>query len=474
MIDNTHSKVTNMRAGGQLVDLAAASYLQYAALVAITGLAVLLRFYRLGEWSFWIDEVLTVNYSLADMGRFWTPNSFRLIRIALDTYGVSEWSARLAPAILGILTVPLFYFPVRKYFGVWVALLATTILAISPWHLYWSQNARQYAALVLFYTSGFFAFYHWLETDRFRYLVAAGVLMLLAAIERMNAAFFGPVVLIYLTSLKLLPFGRPAGLHWRNMLLLVVPTVALALYLAFGMGMLADYTFAILGRNHNPLRVLLSVIYDIGLPLFLFGLLGGIYLLTQKSRIGLYLLLGSLFPIVLLAMMAPFTQTFSRYVFLTLPGWAILGSVAAKEVLANTTKHARVLALGLVIILLVEPISQNVLYFSFQNGNRENYKDAFALVAQHKQPGDFVVTTRSEIGEYYLNQEVVNSNRIDLDGIIASGERAWFVMDNRTHISDRLLEWIPANTLLIDTFDVYVPGKVMAMRVYLYNPEETW
>jgi hypothetical protein len=99
---------------------------------------------------------------------------------------------------------------------------------------------------------------------------------------------------------------------------------------------------------------------------------------------------------------------------------------------------ARILALGLVLVLLADAASQNVLYFTTQNGNRENYKDAYAQVQASRQPEDWVVTTRPEIAEYYMGIQPVDSNRIDLDGIIASGRPAWFVMDNRTHVSTEL------------------------------------
>jgi mannosyltransferase len=371
-----------------------------------------------------------------------------------------------------LITLPLLYFPIRRYLGVAVALLAIGLLAISPWHLFWSQNARQYTSLLLFYSLGMFVFYHWLETDRFRYLLVAGLLMILAVLERMNAAFFGPVVVLYFLSFLVFPINKPAGLNRRNLFILALPVLAFTVYQIFVLGAIEEYSFWILGRVHNPLRVLLSLVYDIGLPLFLLALAGGAYLLAQRSRLGLFLILNALVPVLILVALSPFTQAFSRYVFMILPVWAVLGAVAIKEIWMQTQKNARVLALGLALVLFAEPLSQNVLYYGFQNGNRENYKDAFALVQQHKQTEDFVVSTRSEIGEYYLGHEVVDSNRIDLDGIIASGHPAWFVMDNRTHVSERLQTWIGSETQLVDVYDVYVPGRPMTMRVYYFDPEE--
>jgi mannosyltransferase len=469
-MESIQSRLSSTEAAGRENSFLTSAAVQYIALGVITLAALLIRFYKLGVWSLWIDEVLTINYTLEDISSFWTPNSFRLIRIALDTFGVSEWSARLMPALVGTITLPALYFPIRRYFGVAVALLAVALLAISPWHLYWSQNARQYSTLVLFYSLGVFAFFAWLETDRLRYLIAAGALMLLAAVERLNAAFFGPVVLVYFLALLIFPFGKPAGFRWRNMALLAVPVFLFAAYQVFAMGLIQDFSFWILGRQHNPIRVLMSVVYDIGLPLFITAVLGGIYLVLQRSRAGVYIFLGAIIPLLILAVIAPFTQTFSRYVFMTLPAWVILGSVAAREIWVQSHNHLRILAIGIVLVLFADAASQDILYFGYQNGNRENYKEAFALIQANQEAGDSVVTTRWEIGTFYLGQETIDSNQIDLDGLIASGQRIWFVMDNRTYISDRLQNWISINTELKGVYDVYLPGKLMTMRVYLYEP----
>jgi mannosyltransferase len=445
---------------------------QYAALAAVTLLASALRLYKLGEWGFWIDEVLTLGYVLRDQGSLWFPISFRIIWAAIAVLGISDWSVRLIPALIGVITLPALFFPLRKFFGPAVALLAVSLLALSPWHLYWSQNARFYTALLLFYGLGSFAFFQWLETDRLRYLVLAGVMMLLAAMERLNTVYFAPVVAVYLLALWKFPFGRPPGLRWRNFLIMAGPAALLAIYLIFGVGALADFRTWIFGRVHDPIRVLLSVVYDIGLPLFLLGLLGGVYLLMQRSRIGLYFVINAAVPVLLLAITASFTQSFSRYAFMALPFWAVLGAVAAREIFVHSQKHVKVLALGVVLLLFADAASQNVLYFGFQNGNRENFKDAFALVQEQGLSSDQVVSTRPEIAEYYLGVAAIDSNRIDLDGIEAGGERTWFVLDSRTHISDRLQTWVDENSKLTGVFDVHMPGKEMLMRVYLYDPLE--
>src|SRR5262245_52030241 len=92
---------------------------QYLVVTLIVLVAAFLRFYKLGEWSFWGDEMFTVggredgfNYSLLRQSI-----SLELIQAAVALWGVTEWNARLVPALIGIISLPILYFPVRKIFG---------------------------------------------------------------------------------------------------------------------------------------------------------------------------------------------------------------------------------------------------------------------------------------------------------------------------------------------------------------------
>ena len=99
----------------------------------------------------------------------------------MRTLGPSEWSARLVPSLIGILTIPLLYLLLRRCLPLPGALFTILLLALSPWHLYWSQNARFYTLLFLFFNLGLLFFYLGIEEDRPWHLLAALVLFGLAA-----------------------------------------------------------------------------------------------------------------------------------------------------------------------------------------------------------------------------------------------------------------------------------------------------
>ena len=449
-------------------------------LAEIVLLAAAMRFFKLGEWSFWIDEVYTVNKAMAVWGNPspTTPLSLLLTGGALGVLGVDEWNARLASSLIGIASIPVLYFPIRRLFGTPVALLSALLLAISPWHLHWSQNARFYTALMLFYSLSLFAFYLWLESDRFRYLAASAVLLWLAYLERMMAAVLVPVVAVYLAALYVFPLGRPSGWRRANLALLALPVALAGVHQAYAVGFqglppfYAGFIETFAGYTHNPVRVLLSAVYDVGLPLFLLALVGGTYLVLQRSRAGLLLLIGALLPLALLVAGAPFLQTFSRYVFHTLPCWIVLAAVAVERLSAHVRGHASVLVFGVLLLVVADAASQDVLYYVYQNGNREDWKGAFAQVQQRRLPGDVVVTTRPEVAGYYLGEDATWTQGLQPEQVVSAGRRSWFVIDNRTgFVSPELQSWLEEETRLVAVRDVNLPGKTFMMRVYLYDPE---
>ena len=69
--------------------------------------------------------------------------------------GLSLTVVRLPMLGLGVLALPLFYIATRRMFGVRLALLATFMLAISPWHILLSRWALDANLLPFFFLAGF-------------------------------------------------------------------------------------------------------------------------------------------------------------------------------------------------------------------------------------------------------------------------------------------------------------------------------
>lgn len=450
--------------------------LELGLLAGITLLAALLRFYKLGEWSFWGDEAFTLsgkedgfNYSI-----FRRSLAVDLIRLSTQYFGLSEWSARLAPALIGILTVVVLYLLVRNLFGHRTALIASALLALSPWHLYWSQNARFYSLLLLFYTLGLLAFYKGFEEDRPWWVLASLVLFGLAARERLIALFFAPVVVGYLALVWLLPFEKPRGLLLRNLLVFFGPAALVGA--AFALPYLRDIGGWLTGFgrvNNDPLWLAAGLVYYVGVPTVAAAAFGAFYLLANKNRAGLFFGLSAALPVLAVMALSIFQYTANRYFFITLTSWIILAALALHELFIYLRGRPQILAFGVLAILLGASLGEDLMYFRYQNGNRDNWKAALQYVQQHRKPNDIIISPNPDVSNLYLDEKAFPLLDWDPASLDSPG-RAWILEDMvvQEMLPDKLA-WLRENAREVADFDVHVQARNFKMRVYLYTPPHT-
>ena len=135
-----------------------------ALLTAIVVVAVFLRFDRLGQPSFWLDEILgqIVMARSAELP-FWRwlggvhPQHgplYYLTQLLGRAAGESEWAGRLCAALFGVVTVPLMWTTARRATtDTATAAASALLLAVSPLHVYYSREARPYTLLILLTTA---------------------------------------------------------------------------------------------------------------------------------------------------------------------------------------------------------------------------------------------------------------------------------------------------------------------------------
>jgi mannosyltransferase len=153
------------RAGAALPDAAAQRpesrlFGAGALLLLLTVLGGVLRAYRLGANSLWVDEFATfkiISRPFAEILKttaevnFCPPLYFWLVHGVVSIAGVSESSLRLVSAVAGTLTIPVAWLLARELSGNrTVAWICAALLALNPLHIWYSQEARPYALLVWF------------------------------------------------------------------------------------------------------------------------------------------------------------------------------------------------------------------------------------------------------------------------------------------------------------------------------------
>jgi hypothetical protein len=442
--------------------------------VVITLMSSFLRIYKLDEWSFWGDEMFSLSGS--EDGFNYSPIrkalSLELIWAVTAAHGLNEWNARIVPALIGICTIPILFFIVRKLFDTPTALLAALLLALSTWHIYWSQNARFYAALLLFYTLAMFFFYWGMEHDKPWYLVLCLLFLSLAVKERLLAIFFIPIIMVYLVLLKTPLFEKPKGWRLRNLAILVLPGVMGSLLFAGPYLLnLPDWFSGFGFSNNDAFWLMSSFVFYVGIPVVILGGFGGLHLVIQKDRAGLLLCVSAVLPILILSAISPFHYTANRYAFISLTSWVALAAFSVTAFIKNTIQSGKLLSLGMLFVLLTSSIGENVLYYFYQNGNRENWRAAFSYVSQHRQPDDLVASGHALIADYYLSTDTTYFGNFDLDEEIVKGNRIWFIEDNASiQKFPALHSWLIENTQLVSVHDVTFQARIFSMRVYLYDP----
>jgi len=127
------------------------------SLSGILAVAFGLRIWLLGDQNVWWDEGLAIWAVRQGWARMtlWTatdvhpPLYFWLLKAWVSLAGESEFAARLISLICGVLTVAALYPLAKALLGRRIALLATLLLAIARFHVWWSQEMRMYIVATL-------------------------------------------------------------------------------------------------------------------------------------------------------------------------------------------------------------------------------------------------------------------------------------------------------------------------------------
>jgi mannosyltransferase len=129
-----------------------------AAVVALTVLGALLRFYRLGHQGFWFDEAntaLLVHFSpgkmlgLIPQTESTPPLYYCVAWVWVRVFGYSEAPLRSLSAVCGVLLIPVVYATGAKLVSRRAGVIAAALATCSPLLIWYSQEARSYEMLAL-------------------------------------------------------------------------------------------------------------------------------------------------------------------------------------------------------------------------------------------------------------------------------------------------------------------------------------
>ncbi|MEJ2212269.1 MAG: glycosyltransferase family 39 protein [Anaerolineae bacterium] len=139
------------------------------ALALIVLLALGLRLARLTFQPLWWDEGWSLYFAASDVPSLLDltsvdihpPLYYLLLRLWEALAGSGVVSVRLFSVLIGTAAVPLIYLLGRRMLGRRGGLLAALLLALSPFHVYYSQEVRMYGLVTLLGLAAFYFAHRW-------------------------------------------------------------------------------------------------------------------------------------------------------------------------------------------------------------------------------------------------------------------------------------------------------------------------
>jgi 4-amino-4-deoxy-L-arabinose transferase-like glycosyltransferase len=168
--------------------------------LALTLAGAALRLSTLDTRSFWLDETTSVRQALwsipemlARMSDNVHPPLFHtLLHYWIVAFGPTEVVVRAFAVTWGIAAIPLVYWVGTTIYGRRVGLIATAIVALSPFFIWYAQEARMYTMMLVFALLSTGAMWKALQRDRARWWV---LYALATGAGLMTQYFFGFLVL---------------------------------------------------------------------------------------------------------------------------------------------------------------------------------------------------------------------------------------------------------------------------------------
>jgi len=320
----------------------------WVALLALTLVAFMLRAWHLDTQSLWRDEVDVARFAgwpLSQLVRSLTvarhngPLYYGLMRGWLTLAGHSEFALRFPSLGFSVVVVPLTWQVGAQLVGRRAALLAALLVAISPYLVWYGQDAKMYALVSALTLLAITCLWKALATGRWQWWAGFVAAASLSLYVHMLAALLIPVYAVAL------PLAYPRfRSRWRGWLislsLLIVPYVPMAAW-QLPLVLRAHDT----GHPSYPLKQIVSLLFNlyargvamvdgwVALAAFMFAILAGVVVTSVRTngrpvRVKGFLVLWLFLPVGLVYLISLRAPVFEpRYLIYVAPAFYLLAAL---------------------------------------------------------------------------------------------------------------------------------------------------
>lgn len=462
-------------------------------LVFLTILGAFLRFYHLDYNSLWLDEAATYSYAQKSFLEIWgvtsggeyNPPLFYWFEHMMLFFGSSEFILRLIPAILGVMTIPLFYLIGKELVDQNTGIITAALLSFSPFPIYYSQEARAYASALFLVSLALIFYLYAHRSHELKYWILFGVFSALAFWTHFySIVITGALILFELImqarnaqegktfELKPILFALTAFVVLCAPLLIVtvrlflIRTSARPTFGSQGIKLITNSIYQIFGYN-NIAEYILVVLFVIG-----------IFQIFRTKK-------AASFMLVMVIAVAFFVSLFLSYKMPMLPRYLIpilpflyVGVAAAHGPIYKIFSHHAVIYLFIIGLIAVNlPFLQE--YYS--NYSKSDWND-FAVELQNvTKDGDMVVVIpeylKAPLDYYYSNAsdrtiECGASTAEDLNRLYTSrrSSRIFLVSTDDIFAADstgKSFQWLGAHSFLIKI--VPKTADKITPKIWLYQ-----
>lgn len=381
-------------------------YLSLLILIIILG--AVLRFHDLSNKNLWTDESLSAYYSekpistvLASSGPT-PPLYYSLLHYWIELFGISEFSLRFLSVFLGIAAIPLLYLITSKLFNKKTAIIASFLFALSPIHLYYSQEARTYS--LLFFTTMLSVYFYIKLFDKFEkknifgYIISTA-LMLYSHIYSLFVLLVQNLYIIKkYKSIK--NFGKWGLIQLIPFLLFIPWLLKLPAIVGKGNWITKPDLIEVIGAIYKSLAGEVVSFTGIGLFLIMVSFILT-PLLYKKENQNIFLLLSLfLFPLVVSIIISfIFVEIFiAKYVFFLSP---FLYIIVARSMSSLKLKK---LIIFLVIIFMLLSVQ---IFYTYNTQTKEPWQDVSDFVMSQWKGEKIIIINGYELipFSYYFDRE---------------------------------------------------------------------
>jgi uncharacterized membrane protein len=429
-------------------------------LIGIIILAFLFRIYRLDFQSLWADEIFTLTNSSSDksFGEIFQllkvdvhpPLYYYIIHVFVSIFGDTGYVAKFVSLLFGLSSLITLYYLGKELFNKNVALIATFLMGLNHFHIYYSQEARMYSMLCFTTTLSFLFMTRFIKTPTLKATLLYGFTSALL----INTHFYSLfplcaqcVVLLYyvikpynITRLKFFLYCLLAGVIT---LISFIPSIVILLGTSglksfwipeAGWSIYTSMFIEFMGSEIAVAIAVITILY------FLFSIFKEKESVSYKvdpindkpvfafNLLFIWIFIVALIPFVLSFVRLP--MIVSRYFINLLPPIFLLIAAGASLIRNNTVK---VTLLSLFILF-----SLNDLLFVKQHYTKiikTQFREASSFVKNNHKNNEKIYSTFAVFYSYYLtekegNNVINNSLNQVIDRIISNSEKPesfWYV-----------------------------------------------